>query len=237
MSSNSKYTKDEAYKKYRENPSDFFQEVIFSKTKEERDLINNEWPLFWAKYHYNLVENGIMEEMYETGLFSKQLDVIDIGSGTGHWIQFYAEYFNVKQIFGVDFTDKSIKFLEKLNVNNCNIIQYDITEPLLESIKHIKFDIINAIGIIFHIVDDEKWRKALINLSKILSEDGIMIIGGDFGKVTKERGIMRKNRSLLEWTRICHELNLQIIKVKRYDWWAGADNEGITNNLLIIKNM
>ena len=41
-------------------------------------------------------------------------------------------------------------------------------------------DYITAIGVMFHIVDDERWKRAVQNLAAVLKPDGVMFIGGDF---------------------------------------------------------
>lgn len=98
-----------------------------------------------------------------------------------------------------------------------------------------QFDVVNAIGVIFHIVDDAKWENAIKNLFSLLKPEGILIVGGDFGNETKERGVMRKSRSLEMWLDLLNQLNGKVVAVKRYNWWAGADNNGITDNLLAIQ--
>ena len=85
---NYKYTKEEAFRLYRENPGKFFEEVIHADASNESKLINQNWPRFWTRYHYNLVENGIMEIMVKYDLPMQGGRVLDIGSGTGHWLDF-----------------------------------------------------------------------------------------------------------------------------------------------------
>ena len=68
----------------------------------------------------------------------------------------------------------------------------------------------------------------------MLKERGVLIIGGDFGATTQERGVMRKTRSLQEWRALATDLGMNVLEVKRYDWWAGADRGGLTDNLLAL---
>ena len=125
------------------------------------------------------------------------------------------------------------KLQEKFD-SSVHFQQWDISEDIPSNLGAVRFDLINAIGIIFHIVDDDKWRKAIKNLVSLLKERGVLIIGGDFSDITQERGVMRKTRSLQEWQDLASSLGLNILEVKRYDWWAGADQGGLTNNLLAL---
>lgn len=229
-----KYTRAEAYKLYRKNPQEFFDKIIHTDADNESKLINKDWPLFWTHYHYNLVENGIMEMVVKHDLPVKGASILDIGVGTGHWLEFYTTYFEPSQLWGVDFAPGPLEKLEDIFSSRVRFQQWDISETIPDCLKSIRFDIVNAIGIIFHIVDDRKWETAIRNLSSLLKENGILIIGGDFGNVTKDRGVMRKTRSLLNWQTLANNLDLNILDIKRYDWWAGADQGGLTDNLLAL---
>ena len=54
-------------------------------------------------------------------------------------------------------------------------------------------DYITAIGVMFHIVDDERWKRAVQNLAAVLKPDGVMFIGGDFGPETRNVQFHRKD--------------------------------------------
>jgi SAM-dependent methyltransferase len=229
-----KHTKEEAYRLYRENPGKFFEEVIHADAGDESKLINQNWPLFWTRYHYNLVENGIMEVMVKHDLPVQSANILDIGSGTGHWLEFYQTSFEPTQLWGIDFAEGPLDKLREKFGAAVHLQRWDISQEIPANLAAIRFDLINAIGIIFHIVDDGKWQKAIANLAALLKDRGILIIGGDFSETTQERGVMRKTRSLQEWQSLAAALDLNILEVKRYDWWAGADRGGLTNNLLAL---
>jgi SAM-dependent methyltransferase len=229
-----KYTREEAYQLYRENPGKFFEEVIHADAGDESKLINQNWPLFWTCYHYNLVENGLMEIMVKYDLPVQGGSIVDIGSGTGHWLDFYWTCFEPAQLWGVDFAPGPLEKLRKKFGDAVRFQRWDISEAVPAALGTVRFDIVNAIGIIFHIVDDEKWRQAIGNLASLLKERGVLIVGGDFGDTTQERGVMRKTRSLREWEALASALGLNVLEVKRYAWWAGADRGGLTDNLLAL---
>ena len=95
-------------------------------------------------------------------------------------------------------------------------------------------DYISAIGVMFHITDDDRWRQALRNLRDVLKPGGLMFIGGDFGARTAnvqfhrsdtfsnwkefqsaegnagEVRVARRLRSLKLWSCTVADLGLQI---------------------------
>ena len=228
---------EDAYLHYRKDAKLFFSERIHSSADDESSLINPSWPAYQTTYHYNQTENGIIE-MLRTHLanLDTPFSVLDIGAGTGHWIDFYRNNFKLKRIVAIDFCNLPLKRLQQRIADpifeaHC----WDIAEPVPADLQPSCFDIINAIGVMFHIVDDNRWRSSMRNLSHLLAPCGMMIVGGDFGPETTERGVMRKNRSLESWKQLGLHLKLEIQAVRRFDWWAGADHNGITDNLLLLR--
>jgi cyclopropane fatty-acyl-phospholipid synthase-like methyltransferase len=56
------------------------------------------------------------------------------------------------------------------------------------------FDWVSAIGVMFHIVDDDRWRAALRHLATLLTPGGLLFVGGDFGSVTHDAQFHRVDR-------------------------------------------
>ena len=98
------------------------------------------------------------------------------------------------------------------------------------------FDVVNAIGVMFHIVDDERWKMAIGNIGRYLRKGGVAIIGGDFGPNTEELGVMRRTRSLALWESTLEEFGLEVCDTKLFDWAKGGINEGLKNNLLAFRH-
>ncbi|VAW73568.1 hypothetical protein MNBD_GAMMA15-2209, partial [hydrothermal vent metagenome] len=95
--------RDEAYQAYREAPDRFF-ERYHERWFNEKDLISPEWEWHESKYHYNLVENTIIEVLRNHFTTITGQTVFDVGSGTGHWVEFYHRYLNATQVSGTDFS-------------------------------------------------------------------------------------------------------------------------------------
>jgi len=103
-----------------------------------------------------------------------------------------------------------------------------------------KYDIINAIGIMFHIIPDTEWKSVLIQFKNMLNPGGKIIIGGQFGLITqnvefqsKLDGIYtyKRIRSLYKWKTELKKLDLKGI-VKRTEQ---IPNVGFPeNNILYV---
>ena len=71
----------------------------------------------------------------------------------------------------------------------------------------------------FHIVDDNEFENSIKNISKIILNNGYLIIGGEFGNENKylnfideNRKPIKKIRSLQFWEKILNKYKLKIIK-------------------------
>jgi len=140
-----------------------------------------------------------------------------------------------KKITGIDFSPTAVKRLGKLykNEDKIEVSLADISTCNLN--LQGRFDLINAIGVLFHIVDDDKWLQAIDNIISWSHDNTLIIISGDFGDKTETRGVMRKLRALNIWEDVLNARNCEIIQVRRFDWFSSADQGGITDNLLVFK--
>jgi len=137
-----------------------------------------------AKFHYNATENSIIKCFVRHPVRDAPA-VLDIGSGAGHWIDFWLATFNASFVCGVDISKTCVEALRSKYAHSKNvvIVEGDISQSDFSLDR--KFDVISAIGVIFHIVEDDLWHKALINLCNMLSDDGVIVVGGDFGWITQ----------------------------------------------------
>ncbi len=89
--------------------------------------------------------------------------ILDFGCGTGENVLAFSR---IGQSFGIDSSKQAIDFCRKKGLKNV----YQITDeniPLKE-----KFDLVSMLDVLEHIDD----KKALINVSKVLSEEGRILI-------------------------------------------------------------
>ncbi len=228
-------TPEEAYAAYREAPQAFF-ERYHEDHFDERSLISPDWTWAETKYHYNLVENGIIDLLAQNDASIQGGDVLDVGSGTGHWIDFYAKIMGARTVTGVDFSELSAQALSKRYepIESIRVEHMDVTAHRADFDQG--FDLINAIGVMFHIVDDDLWRQSLGHFANYLRPGGTVIVGGDFGDKSEELGVMRRTRSLALWEETLASFGLETCGLKRFDWAKGGINPGLKNNLLAIRH-
>lgn len=177
------------------SPADYFDSWHRSTSElSDRITISPTFSNLASRYHYNLVETKIMEFFGTREEFVRDdappRRLLDIGSGAGHWIDFFGELFELETAIGIEIsTVCAEKLRAKYASRGADLARVEIRSADVSSPD---FDlggdahIISAIGVMFHIVNDDKWRQALANLARCMTDDGVLVVGGEFGERTED---------------------------------------------------
>lgn len=241
---------------------------------DDRSTIGHMVTRACSRFHYNAVENGIIRaiahrepppygaavRVWEFAQQRKNLKLLDVGSGTGHWIDFFIDAQYVDEAVGVEVAPNITGFLREKYADDerVTIMESDISSAgFCGQHSAGSFDYISAIGVLFHITEDAKWLAGLNNLRSLLAPDGLIIVGGDFGAATKnvqfhrvdefddwqaqkkggesERVYVNKRvRSLGDWHQAANTAGLKIVDLVRVESdWAIHTPE---NDLLVLQH-
>jgi SAM-dependent methyltransferase len=207
-----------------------------------------------TRYHYNAVENTLLAAFAGRGVRSAGR-VLDVGSGAGHWIDFYLDVMRADAVVGAEISAVAAQALAARYTGDARvqIVEADIAAeaPGVEG----PFDVVNAIGVMFHIVDDGMWRRAIRNVAGLLSPGGLAMIGGQFGHTTQNvqfhavdqfeswdefraarsdvRLVNKRIRSLREWRRCARAAGLAVDGVHRTR--VAAPITTPENNVLVLR--
>lgn len=178
------------------NAKEYFESwhrSTFDQEFSARVTISPDYYALFSKFHYNAVENSIIKYLVRHEPVEKA-KILDIGSGSGYWIDFYAEILDIKSITGVEISETGVNALKNKykDIKNVKILAGDISKTDFDLNE--TFDLINAIGVMFHIVEDNAWEAAVRNLNKHLNPNGVVIVGGQFGAITRNVQFHDKDR-------------------------------------------
>lgn len=98
--------------------------------------------------------------------------VLDVGSGTGIWIEFW-RHRGAAGLTGVDLTATSVHHLRSRWPEH-EFLQADIGDIDIELPGG--YDIVSAMSVLLHIVDDDRFRQACSNLASSLRVGGTLIL-------------------------------------------------------------
>ncbi len=143
----------------------------------------------WA---YRLRRDRFLTVVGDCDLNLPECRVLDIGSGTGFYIQRWQEL-GVRHIVGSDLADAAVTRLRSAFLA-VRFVQLDIGDPLPADLPAGSFDIVDAMDVLFHIMDDDRFVHAIQNIHRLLRPDGLFIWSDGFihtRPVRKEHIVMR----------------------------------------------
>lgn len=106
-------------------------------------------------------------------------EVLDIGSGTGFYIAIW-NALHAKKVTGIDITEVAVENL-KTKFPEHHFMQLDIGDDLgkIKSTLGNK-DFISAMDVLFHIVDDTRFNRAVHNIASLLKPGGYFVYSDNF---------------------------------------------------------
>jgi len=133
--------------------------------------------------------------------------VLDIGSGTGFWIDQWRRL-GAEPVIGSDFTSGSVARLREL-WGRTAIHRIDITAHDLPSMG--PFDAVSAFDVFFHIVDDAAYARAWRNVAWLVRPGGLFFLTENFLRNGPERQKHLVSRTLRDIERLVAAAGFEIL--------------------------
>ena len=124
----------------------------------------------WA---YRARKRVFMRQVCALPLNFPEARVLDVGSGTGFWLQVWRTL-GVRSLTALDLTEVAVvKLREKFP--GVRMVQQDISDPDVPLQFHEKYDVISAIDVLYHIISDREYEQAMGNVAAILKPNGYFV--------------------------------------------------------------
>ena len=161
----------------------------------------------WA---YRIRKKVFLRQVCALPLDFQQVSVLDIGSGTGFWLQVWRSL-GVRTLTGLDLTEVAVRKLRD-KYPDVQVIQQDISDPkaLLGQIG--QFDVISAIDVLYHITSDRDLCQAISNIAALLKPGGYFIFSENLVHYKAPREQHFVSRTLDDVTQV---LSLQGLRIQR----------------------
>ncbi len=165
---------------------------------------------------YRVRQSVFSRILRSTNVNFSNTDVLDIGSGTGFYVERWKEL-GVRSITGVDITNVSVENLKRA-FPSARFYQMDISDPLQVLVPG-QYGIVSAFDMLFHITDDSRYEAAIKNIFDLLQNGGIFFFSENFLHHKTERSSFQVNRSLAEIEDILNKTGFQIVdRVPMFVW-------------------
>ncbi|MFB0522653.1 MAG: class I SAM-dependent methyltransferase [Candidatus Bathyarchaeia archaeon] len=165
------------------------------------------WYLYKSK---NRVMNRTLKKLH---LSTRNKTVLDVGSGTGFWINYYLKK-DIRNICGCDISSVSVRNLKTIysKYDNVSIFEADFGSRSIP--VDVEFDIVNAMDVAYHILDDDGFTTFIDNISGCLRSGGYVFLTDTFPERPRDMRYPHvKNRTLSEYNEGMERNGIRIIMV------------------------
>jgi 2-polyprenyl-3-methyl-5-hydroxy-6-metoxy-1,4-benzoquinol methylase len=167
---------------------------------------------------YNSWLYKVRRKVFVSRIKSMQLDfsdkqILDIGCGTGFYVGLWKNQIGVRHITGIDITNIAIENL-KGKFPDAEFHRADISsdEDIAFLIRTKEFDVVSAFDVLFHIVDDNRYEKAIKNIHSMLKPKGIFVFSDNFVHGPAIRSTYQVSRSLSHIEKTLFDNGFEIIQ-------------------------
>lgn len=134
--------------------------------------------------------------------------VLDVGSGTGFYVAVWQEL-GVRDLVGVDITQTARQQLQ-LRFPEYRFYTANIGQSIVW--PDCDFDVISAIDVLFHIVDETEYSQAVLNLSALLKPGGLLILSENFLHGEPRSTVHQVSRTLATIERLLASSGFDVVK-------------------------
>jgi SAM-dependent methyltransferase len=228
---------------YLELPNSWWNtEFYLTSSVNDAKTLSNTKNVITANYHYASTEVLISRYLRNTDFNPSGKLVLDLGSGAGHWIDFYINS-GYDSIEGVEISELAYQALiDKYGAMENITLQHDDIHHHLVSTSR-RYDVINAIGIMFHITNDESWRELIKSIYHCLLPGGLFIASGHFGLFPSSNVqiegpyINKRLRSRRAWNKELKKAGFTDITFIRNPAYLYINDTLPENNLVIARRL
>jgi SAM-dependent methyltransferase len=167
--------------------------------------------LNYNKWMYKMRRQVFVRQLRKVGVDYSGANILDVGSGTGFYVQIWKQL-GCKELTGIDITFTAIENLQnrypEYHFIKADIGNLDVRSELFK----VRYDIISAIDVLFHIVDDEQYVRAFKNMYNLLQKGGTLLFSENFLHRSSIRSSFQTSRSLEEIERILSKTGFKIAR-------------------------
>ena len=223
------------------DPRTWWDRRFYTRGVSDRQTLWDGQDPLSAAYHYASVELILLRELRRRRFDPRGASVLDVGSGAGHWIDLYLEL-GAARVDGVDVSAACVQHLRAKYAARPEVrVDHGLFQEVLAG-RAGAYDLVNAIGVLFHVVDDAAWEAGLAAIARALRPGGLLVVGGHFGlldgvdvQFDGEHGVNKRLRSRRRWCRALHALGFERVRVRANRAHLLIQDELPENNVLVAR--
>lgn len=133
---------------------------------------------FYNDWLYVVQRRVFLRQVKTLRLNWAKTNVLDVGSGTGFYIRLWKSV-GVRSITATDITEVAVRRLGK-QFPGVECLKLDIGDAIPDNLARRRYGVVSAFGVLYHILDDEGYRRAFENIHHMLHPGGVLIFSENF---------------------------------------------------------
>lgn len=195
-------------------------------------------PLAFNRALYANTAAAVRRAIRRADVTARGRSVLDIGSGIGFWIDFWRAE-GAREIAGADLVPEAVDRLRELFPES-EFVQADIGEGAAPFTGR-RFDLISAMGVLLHIVDEERFRLALAAIDEQLADDGVVVLAEPLAVRRHDRSGREAShnvaRSLADWESALAGTRLRIAQITPVTYLLSDPVDAATGPGLALRSL
>lgn len=163
---------------------------------------------FYNYWLYAVQRRVFLRQVKTIGLNWTETDVLDVGSGTGFYVRLWKSL-GVRSITATDITEVAVRRLGK-EFRGVECLKLDIGDAIPDELSRRRYGIVSAFGVLYHVLDDERYRRALRNIHHLLHSGGVLIFSENFVHGHSVRATHQVSRSLSQIERALRDTGFSV---------------------------
>src|SRR6266487_1801999 len=164
----------------------------------------------YNKWLYAVRREVLRRHLWDLAIKVSEASVLDIGSGTGFWLEQWKSV-GARTVRGTDITAVAVERLKK-TFADIEVAQLDIAGNLEGLHWSESFDVVSAFDVLFHITDDDRFQRAIDNISSVLKPGGYFFFSDNFLHGAARRSDHQVSRPLEQIEEMVRKSDLRILR-------------------------
>lgn len=147
------------------------------------------------KWMYRVRSVVVRRALRRAALSVEGASVLDIGAGSGFYVRTWLKL-GADPVTGIDLSEAAVEALRR-EFPTAEFVRDDIANPS-QATRSNRYDLVSAFDVLFHIVDDERFVRAIDNIAELTEPGGHLLLSDNFLHGPTIRGRHQVSRSLQE---------------------------------------
>lgn len=185
------------------DPKSYWEDRIDS-LQRHRSIGNISYPESVNRYAKEAAKDPIEKALTEHDIDLRGQRVLDAGCGTGIYSEFYVE--EGAQVTGFDVSSSAIEQVRERGIPG----DFSVQQLPEISYEDDTFDFTHCFSVLYHILDDEDWRRSLEQLHRVTKEDGHLLLRIEWTSEPDPPSDHYKQRSKENYRDVFDELGFEV---------------------------